>query len=82
MSITKKILIKIIRRYQKIISPVLKREGYKCLFDPTCSDHALFCLKKYSVVKAVFLIIFRVASCNPVNAYLKSRHLKITNIYG
>ena len=33
----KKIFIFLLRKYQKSISPFLKKNGYRCLFNPTCS---------------------------------------------
>ena len=55
-----KIAIKLITKYQKHISPFLKEQGYKCLFEPTCSQYALGCFEKHSFFKASVLTVFRV----------------------
>lgn len=70
----------LIKKYQDIISPVLKRKGYQCLFKPTCSQYALTCLKRHHLLKALPLITRRLLSCNPVNAYLKHNRKEL--IYG
>jgi len=62
---------KLIKKYQAVVSPILRQKGYHCLFEPTCSQYALICLRKYRLLKALPLIAHRLLSCNPVNAYLK-----------
>ena len=73
----KKILIRLIKKYQIKISPKLKENGARCLFDPSCSNYALIVLEKHNVIIALFLITYRLMSCNPINAYLKHKTLKI-----
>jgi uncharacterized protein len=63
----------LIKKYQKIFSPILKREGYKCLFKPSCSQYALSCLEQNNWLKASALITIRLLKCNPINAYLKNK---------
>lgn len=74
------LLQKLIKEYQIVISPILKREGYKCLFRPTCSKYTLTCLRKHYLLKALPLITYRLLSCNPINAYLKHNRKEL--IYG
>jgi len=74
----KKIFIFLLRKYQKSISPFLKKNGYRCLFNPTCSEYAFLCLKRYNLLKAFLLIIGRLLSCNPINAYLKNNRKELT----
>lgn len=38
-----------------------------CKFSPTCTGYAEQALRKYSVIKAVFLIIWRIIRCNPLS---------------
>lgn len=45
--------------------------GYKCVFQPTCSEYATNCLRKYNLFKANILIIYRLLSCNPINSFIK-----------
>ena len=70
----KKTLIKIIKKYQHEISPFFVKHGYKCLFNPSCSQYSIECLEKYNLFKAILLICYRLLSCNPVNAFIKHRN--------
>lgn len=58
-----KIFIKLIRLYQKYISP-LKKYGC-CKFNPTCSQYAIEALSKYGAIKGGALSIWRILRCNP-----------------
>ena len=51
-----------IKLYQGIISPWL---GPKCRYTPTCSQYGIEALKKYGVVKGLWLTIKRVSRCHP-----------------
>lgn len=58
----KSILKKLIRFYQRNISP------YKpscCRFKPTCSAYALEAIEKYGAVKGSFLALKRILRCHP-----------------
>lgn len=59
----KKILIYIVRLYQKFISP-LKRTS-SCKFFPTCSSYTIEALEKYGAVKGLYLSVRRILRCNP-----------------
>ncbi len=60
----KRILIKLIRFYQKNISP---RKGYSsCRFIPTCSAYAVEALETHGAFKGTALAIYRVLRCNPL----------------
>ena len=60
----KDVCMKVIKLYQKFISPVL---GDHCRFYPTCSQYALDAIDKYGILKGVFLAIIRLLKCNPFN---------------
>lgn len=62
----KKILLKMIKAYQKYISP-LKRQP-TCRFFPTCSEYMYQAVEKYGFVKGSFLGIKRILKCNPFHA--------------
>lgn len=66
MGIFKKIFsapfILLIRGYQLLISPYLPNA---CRFTPTCSQYTLEALKKYGLIKGLWLGIKRVSSCHP-----------------
>jgi len=58
----KTILIKLIRFYQKYLSP-LKRT--RCPYIPSCSQYGLEAIQKYGAVKGSLLAIWRILRCNP-----------------
>lgn len=58
----RKILIGIIRFYQKYISPLI---GPRCRFYPTCSEYAVQALVKYGVWKGTIKAVIRVLKCHP-----------------
>ncbi|MBQ8183210.1 MAG: membrane protein insertion efficiency factor YidD [Clostridia bacterium] len=57
----KKVLIAVIRFYQRRISPLF---GPRCRFYPTCSQYALECLEVHGVLKGSILAILRLMRCN------------------
>ena len=61
----KKILIFIIKKYKKFISPVFSNMGCNCKFYPTCSQYAVEAIEKYGALKGGFLAIKRILRCNP-----------------
>ena len=56
------ILIKIIKLYKFLISPLT---GHSCRYLPTCSDYCIEALKTYGLLKGLFLSLRRILSCNP-----------------
>lgn len=60
--IMRKIMIFLIRFYQKFISPV--KPG-KCRFYPTCSQYMLQAIEKYGPFKGLILGIKRILKCHP-----------------
>ncbi|MBK5244049.1 MAG: membrane protein insertion efficiency factor YidD [Eubacteriaceae bacterium] len=60
----KKILIIIIRGYQKFISPLL---GNNCRFRPTCSEYFILAVEKYGFFKGIYLGGKRIIKCHPFN---------------
>ena len=57
----KKILISIIKIYQKI--PLSSHN--KCRYIPTCSNYAIESINTYGSIKGSFLAIKRILRCNP-----------------
>lgn len=57
-----KILIKLIKVYQKYLSP-LKRTC--CPYTPTCSRYGLEAIEKYGALKGGLLAVWRILRCNP-----------------
>jgi putative membrane protein insertion efficiency factor len=56
--------IAIIRFYRVALSPLLPNT---CRFTPSCSEYAVLALKKYGLLRGLFLAIARVLRCNPFN---------------
>ncbi|NLP34184.1 MAG: membrane protein insertion efficiency factor YidD [Clostridiales bacterium] len=61
--IVKKLLIGIIRIYQKYISPL--KGTTSCIYTPTCSLYAIQSLEKYGVLKGTYLAVKRILRCHP-----------------
>lgn len=58
----KYICIKLIKLYQKYISPSLRP---RCRFYPTCSAYALEAYKTYGFFKGTYLSVRRILKCHP-----------------
>ncbi|MGM0369441.1 MAG: membrane protein insertion efficiency factor YidD [Bacillota bacterium] len=59
------LLIKLIKIYQKFISPLKGKRT--CRFYPTCSTYSINALEKYGVLKGGYLALKRIMSCHPFN---------------
>jgi len=62
MNIITQILIKLIKLYKLLISPLT---GHSCRYLPTCSDYCIEALKTYGLLKGLLLSLKRILSCNP-----------------
>lgn len=58
----KYILLKVIRFYQKYISPL---KPPSCRFYPTCSQYGLEAIQKFGALKGGWLTIKRISKCHP-----------------
>ncbi len=59
----KRLLIALVRFYQKRISPT---KIPCCRFTPTCSQYAIEALEKHGAIKGTALAIWRVLRCSPL----------------
>ena len=57
------ILIKLIKCYKYLISPIL---GNSCRYLPTCSEYSIDALKEFGFFKGLFISIKRILSCHPI----------------
>ncbi len=57
------ILIKLIKGYKFLISPLL---GNSCRYMPTCSEYSIEALKKFGLFKGSYLSLKRILSCHPI----------------
>ena len=62
MNILTYILIKLIKCYKFLISPLL---GQSCRYLPTCSEYSIEALKTYGFFKGLLFSIKRILSCHP-----------------
>jgi putative membrane protein insertion efficiency factor len=53
----------------KIYQMVKKLFGFRgvCRFYPTCSDYSIQAIKRYGLIKGVFLAFRRIIKCHPFN---------------
>ena len=63
MNIFTIILIKLIKVYKFLISPLL---GQSCRYLPTCSEYSIEALKTFGFFKGLFISIKRILSCHPI----------------
>ncbi len=57
-----RLLIKLIKVYQKFLSPLL---GQNCRFYPTCSQYAVEALSVHGLFRGGYLSLKRILKCNP-----------------
>ena len=62
MNIFTLILIKLIRGYKFLISPLM---GDSCRYLPTCSEYSIEALKEFGFIKGVYFSVKRILSCHP-----------------
>ena len=58
----KKLLLTLIKFYQKSVSPLFPA---RCRYTPTCSAYAIEAIEKKGVFKGVAMAIWRILRCNP-----------------
>ncbi|MFP1826386.1 membrane protein insertion efficiency factor YidD [Lonsdalea quercina] len=64
LSIGSRLLIGLIRGYQRFISPLL---GPHCRFHPTCSQYGIEAIRRFGMIKGCWLALKRVLKCHPLN---------------
>ena len=57
------ILIKLIKGYKFLISPLL---GQSCRYLPTCSEYSIEAIKEFGLAKGCFVSLKRILSCHPI----------------
>ena len=56
------ILIKLIKLYKYLVSPLI---GQSCRYLPTCSEYSIDALKTFGFFKGLLLSMKRILSCHP-----------------
>ena len=59
-----KLIILLIKIYQKIFSPLL---GKQCRFYPSCSNYCIEALNQHGIVLGLWKGLKRICSCHPFN---------------
>ena len=62
MNILTHIIIKFIKGYKFLISPLF---GHSCRYLPTCSEYSIEALKQFGLIKGALMSIKRILSCHP-----------------
>ena len=57
-----KLLIGLVRLYQKYLSPLL---GSNCRYTPTCSEYMIEAIRIHGAIKGTWMGLCRIARCNP-----------------
>jgi putative membrane protein insertion efficiency factor len=57
-----RLLIAMIRVYQRLLSPLL---GNVCRFEPSCSRYAVACLEAHGAGRGTLLSVARLCKCHP-----------------
>jgi uncharacterized protein len=57
------LIIKLIKGYQFLISPLL---GHSCRYLPTCSEYSIEAFQKFGFFKGLYLSFKRILSCHPL----------------
>ncbi len=63
MNIFTLVLIKLIKCYRYLVSPIL---GNSCRYLPTCSEYSIEALKTFGFFKGLYMSIKRILSCHPI----------------
>ena len=63
MSTITNILIRLIKGYKFLISPLL---GNSCRYLPTCSEYSIEALRTYGFFKGSLMSLRRIFSCHPL----------------
>ena len=63
MKIFINLLIKLIKGYKYLISPLI---GNSCRYLPTCSEYSIEALKTYGFFRGCYLSLKRIFSCHPI----------------
>lgn len=72
-----RVLVALIRWYQRIISPLL---GENCRFYPSCSQYAIDAIRAHGAIVGMSFTLWRIVRCQPLcrggyDPVPESRHL-------
>lgn len=58
----KRVLLSVIRVYQRRISPAFPR---RCRYEPSCSSYAAESIGRFGIIRGALLATWRLLRCNP-----------------
>lgn len=61
----KHLVLFLIQKYQKYISPILCSMGIRCKYYPSCSEYTKQAIEKYGIVRGIGKGGIRIFKCNP-----------------
>lgn len=61
-----RLLIGLVRLYQRYLSPLL---GSNCRYTPTCSEYMIEAIRIHGALKGTWMGLCRIARCNPFGGY-------------
>jgi putative membrane protein insertion efficiency factor len=64
MNLIKWLIIRLIRLYQRLLSPLL---GNVCRFYPSCSNYTIGAIEKYGPIRGILKGCWRICRCHPWN---------------
>ena len=78
-----RLIICVIKGYQKIISPLF---GNICRYEPSCSDYCIESIKAFGIIKGFGKTVLRIIRCHPwcsggYDPIIEDVTLKKENIY-
>ncbi|MCA9126201.1 MAG: membrane protein insertion efficiency factor YidD [Planctomycetales bacterium] len=62
VKIPARIMISLVRMYQRGISPLM---GANCRYQPSCSQYMILAIEKYGVLRGAWKGLWRILRCHP-----------------
>ncbi len=59
---SRNVAVAAIELYQRAVSPMLPNS---CRFYPSCSEYTVLAIRKYGVVRGIYMGSWRIMRCNP-----------------
>lgn len=63
--VSARLLLGAIDLYQATVSPLLRKSGARCRFQPSCSQYGEMAIRKYGTVKGSLMTVWRIVRCGP-----------------
>ena len=60
-----RVLIGLIRLYQRTLSPVFAALGSQCAYQPSCSEYMANAVREHGLARGAIAGIWRLLRCNP-----------------